>query len=168
MSYVPKNLDKMREKLAHNLDEPTPQAGEARELIDSCRKIEEMLAADPSRLLTIDQAAERLGISQQTLRNWEKDGKVKCVRTTGGHRRYGEDQINNLRRKQVSMAEIILPMVTPQKLRALGEMLLSSFKEDEKVTLSISQSSVDNKVRILIDSEDGLTTMVKTFSVDEK
>ncbi len=170
MPLLPKDLNKMKSKLVHQLDGPTPEAADTRALIDQCSQLEKELAFEPAKMLTIDQAAERLGVSKQTLRNWERDGKIVCTRTTGGqngHRRYREDHINDLRRKQASMAEIILPGVTPAKLRLLGEMLLASFGNDDKVNLSISQGAVDNKVRIVIDSEDGLTTMVKTFSMQE-
>lgn len=170
MSLVPKDLNAMKSKIAHQLDAPTAESVETRALIDQCQLIEQQLGQEQPKMLTIDQAAERLGVSQQTLRNWERDGKIACTRTTGGqhgHRRYREDHVNDLRRKQASMAEIILPMVTPTKLRALGEMLLGNFKPDEKVNLSISQGAIDNKVRIVIDSEDGLTTIVKTFNAQE-
>lgn len=42
-----------------------------------------------SKLLTIHQAAEILGISPQTLRRWAKEGKgITVQRTSGGQRRY--------------------------------------------------------------------------------
>lgn len=41
-----------------------------------------------SRLLTIGQAAEALGVSVQTLRRWEREGKIAPERTKGGQRRY--------------------------------------------------------------------------------
>jgi len=39
-------------------------------------------------MLTIEEAAERLGVSTITLRRWEKAGKITATRTQGGHRRY--------------------------------------------------------------------------------
>lgn len=39
-------------------------------------------------LVTIKEAAEILGVHPQTLRRWEREGKIKPVRTAGGHRRY--------------------------------------------------------------------------------
>ncbi len=41
-------------------------------------------------LLTISKAAKLLGVHQQTLRNWDKLGLLKPVRTPGGQRRYDE------------------------------------------------------------------------------
>lgn len=39
---------------------------------------------------SIKEAARRLGVSQATLRNWERDGKIKPDYTPKGHRRYTE------------------------------------------------------------------------------
>lgn len=39
-------------------------------------------------LISPAQAAKMLGVSAMTLRNWEMDGKLKCLKTLGGHRRY--------------------------------------------------------------------------------
>lgn len=167
MLLIPKDLNQMKRALVHHLDGPTPHAAEARVLIDQCHQMEKELSQETARLLTIDQAAERLGVSKQTLRNWEKDGNILCQRTAGGHRRYREDHVNELRRKQAASMELIIPGITPAKLRALGEILIASFQPDERITLSVSQGAVDNKIRVVIDSQDGLTTMVKTFSVEE-
>lgn len=37
--------------------------------------------------LRIAEAAEQLHICTKTLRRWDKNGKIKCLRTPGGHRR---------------------------------------------------------------------------------
>ena len=39
-------------------------------------------------LLQIGDAARLKGVSINTLRRWEEDGKILPVRTEGGHRRY--------------------------------------------------------------------------------
>lgn len=39
-------------------------------------------------LLQIGEAAKLKGVSIDTLRRWEKSGKIQSVRTEGGHRRY--------------------------------------------------------------------------------
>ena len=41
-----------------------------------------------NRLVSIEKAAEMLGVSEMTLRRWEKSGKLMPERTEGGHRRY--------------------------------------------------------------------------------
>ena len=41
-----------------------------------------------SRLVTIGEASEILGVSISTLRRWDKAGKLEPEKTTSGHRRY--------------------------------------------------------------------------------
>lgn len=47
-------------------------------------------------LLTVSEAAKRLGVTTKTLRNWEADGAVEAIRTPGGHRRYEESFLDLL------------------------------------------------------------------------
>lgn len=46
--------------------------------------------------LTIKEASEMLGISTETLRNWERDNKITPTYTTGGHRRFPRIEIEKL------------------------------------------------------------------------
>jgi putative resolvase len=48
------------------------------------------------KLLTSHQVAKLLNVWPETLRRWEKEGKLKALRTPGGHRRYKESQIKKL------------------------------------------------------------------------
>jgi len=55
-----------------------------------------------SNLLSISEAAELLGVSTKTIRRWETEGRIKSIRTEGGHRRFtvtdliGNKQDNSL------------------------------------------------------------------------
>lgn len=46
--------------------------------------------------LTIKEASEMLGISTETLRNWERDNKITPTYTAGGHRRFPRIEIEKL------------------------------------------------------------------------
>jgi len=48
------------------------------------------------KLLTSHQAAKLLNVWPHTLRRWDKAGKLKPLRTPGGHRRYKESQVMTL------------------------------------------------------------------------
>jgi excisionase family DNA binding protein len=41
-----------------------------------------------NELLTIKEAARLMGVCENTLREWDESGKMKPIRTAGGHRRY--------------------------------------------------------------------------------
>lgn len=45
--------------------------------------------------INISKAAKELGVSQETLRRWEKLGKIQVERTPKGHRRYDLNKIKN-------------------------------------------------------------------------
>jgi len=46
--------------------------------------------------LSLGQASKRLGINPVTLRIWADTGKVRFIRTPGGHRRFSEEDITAL------------------------------------------------------------------------
>lgn len=60
------------------------------------------------RLLSIGEAAAVKGVSIDRLRRWEKEGKIRSVRTDGGHRRYDIDTLIDFKqtRKTVAYARV--------------------------------------------------------------
>jgi len=48
------------------------------------------------KLLSLKKTSEILGVVPHTLREWDANGKLKSVRTEGGHRRYRESDIRSL------------------------------------------------------------------------
>lgn len=56
-------------------------------------------------MLSIKEAAELLGVTPKTLREWEKEGKIKSFRTEGGHRRYEISQLlGSKKEKELTIA----------------------------------------------------------------
>lgn len=47
-------------------------------------------------MFALGEAAERLGVHPVTLRRWSESGKIRSVRTPGGHRRFPESEIRRL------------------------------------------------------------------------
>lgn len=50
----------------------------------------------PTELVPIGEAARLLGVSVDTIRRWDAEGKVRCVRTPGGRRQVSMDEIRRL------------------------------------------------------------------------
>ena len=120
---------------------------------------------ETEELISIDSASKLLGISPQTLRNWEDQGKISPQYTNKGHRRYFRSQIIEIRKKQIQQQELLLPGVTPSYLIRMVEEFVQGFDPLEKVNLTVSQDAVLGKVRITVDSADGLTTVSKSFNI---
>jgi excisionase family DNA binding protein len=55
------------------------------------------MSEQPTRLLTVSQAAARLGVHQDTLRAWADKGLVPVIRTPTGYRRFDPGEIERVR-----------------------------------------------------------------------
>jgi molybdopterin-binding protein len=53
-----------------------------------------------SALLTVRQAAQHLGVTYSTLKQWIYKGSVRTIRTDGGHHRVSTDEVERLLAKQ--------------------------------------------------------------------
>ena len=47
-------------------------------------------------MISIGEASKILGVTRKTIREWEKQGKIKVERTPNGHRRFSRDEILRL------------------------------------------------------------------------
>ncbi len=79
-----------------------------------------------NKLYTIGEISEILGVSIGTLRRWEKKGKLKSVRTLGGHRRYSLEDVKILETKRSfqptpkttsTAREILVPQSIPVSIK---------------------------------------------------
>jgi excisionase family DNA binding protein len=52
------------------------------------------------RSLPIGQTAKRLGLEVDTVRKLEREGKIRAIRTRGGHRRFTEEEIDRFRKSR--------------------------------------------------------------------
>lgn len=87
-------------------------------------------------LLAIGEAAKRLGVSQDTLRNWEEQGKLVPERTAGGHRRYRLSDLRLVKAKEVNreayaaeFQRLLDDPSSPPKLKHLIRTHLQSFDD---------------------------------------
>jgi excisionase family DNA binding protein len=57
------------------------------------------------RYLTATEVAGLLYVSPKTITRWAAEGKLPCIRTLGGHRRYPEVEIRAIRDQLLTAAE---------------------------------------------------------------
>lgn len=51
---------------------------------------------NPEELLTPGELAKAFAVSPKTVTRWAKTGKIRCVFTVGGHRRYYRADVEKL------------------------------------------------------------------------
>lgn len=85
--------------------------------------------------LTIGQAAKYLGVSKDTLRRWEKRGKMKSYRTPGGRRRYTMYDLELAMRPQKTVPLITHrpPEQKPQVTKVKEESVIKSTPTPEPI-----------------------------------
>lgn len=54
------------------------------------------------KMLSIKEASIEMGVSKETLRNWERKGILVSYRTVGNHRRYDSDDLEKLKTNKTS------------------------------------------------------------------
>lgn len=79
------------------------------------------------KLFNISKTAEILDVTPKTLRLWDKDGKLKPVLTSGGHRRYKESDINRILgtesvQKEKKEVCVTYARVSSQKQKVSGDL----------------------------------------------
>jgi excisionase family DNA binding protein len=55
--------------------------------------------ADPEGLLTPQEVTQAFRVDPKTVLRWAKEGKLRWVRTLGGHRRYFKSDVQRLLRE---------------------------------------------------------------------
>lgn len=137
------------------------------DVINECKELlKEKPPQDKEMQLGIEQAAFLLGVSKQTLRNWEANGKLKPIaRTDGGHRRYTKSQIDALKKEQLGCSEFVFTKVTPESIREVIDSVFANFDSYKPVNLSVrDQRSLNGKIVVTVDSHDGLVSISKSFN----
>jgi len=56
------------------------------------------------RLLTPAEVSALFRVHVHTIARWARDGKINCIRTPGGHRRYRESEIRDAMRTDAEKA----------------------------------------------------------------
>ena len=51
---------------------------------------------DPTEFVSPTDAARMFGVQSQTLARWTDEGRLECIRTAGGHRRYRRTDLETL------------------------------------------------------------------------
>lgn len=88
-------------------------------------------------LLTLGQASDALNVSASTLKRWDDAGRIRAVRTPGGHRRFHVDEVRRVAQERGAATHSAVRALSPpaRPLPGLGQMFETS-GEDLLVTVT--------------------------------
>lgn len=112
-------------------------------------------------LLTVRQAAERLGVGYSTLKHWIYEGRVRTRVTSGGHHRIPDAEVDRLLAPAQSTAESREPRERSGAIVAIsGRNQLRGYVDEVRIEGLLAQ------VRLRI-GDQTLTAVITRDAVDE-
>ncbi|MCQ5340226.1 MAG: IS607 family transposase [Candidatus Methanomethylicia archaeon] len=114
------------------------------------------------RLLTLQEACRRLGVHPNTLRKWDKQGKIRIVRTVGGRRRIPESEVERLMgfvKPDISKKAVIYVRVSSYDQKQKGDL-----ERQKQSLLDYAKSRGYEVVAVLEDVASGLNEKRKSLS----
>ncbi|MEM0052768.1 MAG: IS607 family transposase [Nitrososphaeria archaeon] len=108
------------------------------------------------RLYTLKEAKKLLGVTTWTIQQWDRQGKIRCVRTVGGRRRIPESEIKR-----------ILGLKEERVVVGYARVSSSTQKDDlerqKQLILNYAKEKGYGDVQILLDVGSGLNEERKNF-----
>jgi molybdopterin-binding protein len=113
-------------------------------------------------LITVRAAAARLGVSYSTFKQWIYKGTVRTTRTSGGHHRIAEAEVDRLMAAQGRMAAS-----TPARPRAAGVVVAISGRNQLRgLVEEVRVEGLLAQVRLRI-GDQRLTAIITRDAIDE-
>ncbi|OFW46999.1 MAG: hypothetical protein A3J29_09540 [Acidobacteria bacterium RIFCSPLOWO2_12_FULL_67_14b] len=120
-----------------------------------------------SALLSVRAAADRLGVSYSTLKQWIYDGSVRTTRTRGGHHRLSESEVTRLVLSQDSRPVSAAAPGKPGAAAAKGVLVaLSGRNQLRGVVEEVRNEGLLSQVRLRI-GDQILTAVITRDAVIE-
>lgn len=79
------------------------------------------------KLYTMKEAKQMLGVQTKTIQRWDRENKIKVVRTPGGRRRIPESEVQRIRQEGV--------MNTNIKIDKMDSLIRRKPRDSEKVEI---------------------------------
>ena len=103
-----------------------------------------------SKLYTIEEAASCLGLTAQTLRNWDNSGKINCAREPGSnYRLFSEEELDSLK------SSVKPKIIKPQRKESSQELCKLESNTDLKRLIS--------KLHRIVRDLDGRSSIIERF-----
>jgi len=114
---------------------------------------------------TLLKSAELLGVTTQTLRNWDKAGKIRTIRTPGNQRRIPESEI--VRLLNYASEETVTPKQEPQRIIADNDTDNQIVHESVESTANenIVEENAETLAPLILKNKDAYLLMCKDEAV---
>ncbi len=109
------------------------------------------------RLLTLKEAKKLLGVTTRTIQRWDREGKIKVVRTIGGRRRISESEIKRVLGLKEERAVVGYARVSSSTWR-------DDLERQKQLILNYAKDRGYGEVQILTDIGSGLNEKRKSFA----
>ena len=114
-------------------------------------------------MLTVRQAADRLGVGYSTLKQWIYKGSVRTTRTEGGHHRIAETEVERLLAKEGRVP----PTRAPRRAGGGGVLMVVSGRNRLRgVVDEVRRDGLIAQVRLRI-GDQRLTAVITRDALDE-
>ncbi|MBS7612316.1 IS607 family transposase [Candidatus Bathyarchaeota archaeon] len=108
------------------------------------------------RLYTIKEAKKLLGVTTWTIQQWDRQGKIRCVRTVGGRRRIPESEIRRILGLKEERAVVGYARVSSATQK-------DDLERQKQLILSYARKRGYGDIKILADIGSGLNEKRKSF-----
>ena len=108
------------------------------------------------KLYTLKEAKRLLGVTTRTIQRWDKEGKIRCVRTVGGRRRIPESEIKRilgLRERRIIVGYV----------RVTSSTRKDDLERQRQLILTYAKEKGYGEVQVLSDVGSGLNENRKSF-----
>ena len=108
------------------------------------------------KLYTLKEAKRLLGVTTRTIQRWDKEGKIRCVRTVGGRRRIPESEIKRilgLRERRIIVGYV----------RVTSSTRKDDLERQRQLILTYAKEKGYGEVQVLSDVGSGLNENRKNF-----
>lgn len=91
------------------------------------------------QMISTKKAAELLGVSQRTIQNWVDNGKLKSLKTAGGHRRLNPDDVRDFLKQNHFHQEKTFHAASTETLPPGNDLLRVLIVEDDANILRLCE-----------------------------
>lgn len=116
-----------------------------------------------SDLLTVREAADRLGVAYSTLKQWIYEGSIRTTKTRGGHHRVAESEIQ---RQLLSGKNVSAAAAAPKSAPSGVLVALSGRNQLRGIVEEVRGDGLLSQVRLRI-GDQSLTAVITRDAVNE-